>query len=137
MLLLEFDSFGYFCIPTVNKDLNKRIKFDSGKYPFGEISFGKLSFKEMSVRGIVRLGNCPSKKCLWGTVRRGKVRPGSVRRGTFLEPLTGINKFEYKTKQLFKKHDKLFENFNDSPLIFNIVVLTKFNRKKPHQKLKE
>ena len=74
---MGFNSFGYFRIPTVNKDLNKQKK--------------RGSF----IRGTVRSGNCaswncPSRiypwgKCLWGTVRRGKFRPGNIRRGTVLE----------------------------------------------------
>ena len=41
----------------------------SGKCSFGEMSLGKLSVGGMSFRGVVRSGNCPSRKCLRGTVR--------------------------------------------------------------------
>ena len=66
IVLLEFISFGYFCIPMVNKDLNKKKKNDSGKChsgncssekcPFGDCPFGELSVEQMSS------GNCPSGK---------------------------------------------------------------------------
>ena len=86
IVLLEFISFGYFCIPMVNKDLNKKKKMIQGNVIRGTV-------RRRNVRsGIVRSGNCPLNKCLRGTVRRGKVRRGNVRRGnvrrgTVLEPL--------------------------------------------------
>ena len=64
-LYIEFISFCYFCIPAVNKGLNK----------WKNVIWGNVRSRKC------HLGNCPSKKCLWGTVHRRKVHRANIRRG--------------------------------------------------------
>ena len=68
--MLEFISFGYFCIPTVNKDL----KCDSGKYDSG--------------------------KYYHGTVRRGKVRRGTFLEPTQLPVNDQLVPFPIRSKKI-------------------------------------
>lgn len=71
--LLEFTGFGYFCIPTINKDLNKKMWF--AEISVLEISFGRnviwktvCLFRELSFWGTA----------LWETVHQETVHWGNV-----------------------------------------------------------
>ena len=54
------------CMPTVNKDLKKERKCDSGKFPFEELFFGELSVGEMSS------ANCPLVKLSIGELSQNQ-----------------------------------------------------------------
>ena len=73
--MLGFISFGYFCIPIVNQDLNKK-KCNSWKCPFGEMSVWRTVFS-----GNCRLGNYPFRKLLFGELSIGELFVGEMSSG--------------------------------------------------------
>ena len=87
-VLLEFISFSYFYIPSLNKDQNKYKKVLCGIFHSGSCLF------EMSVENLSVMG---------------KVRQGNDRRGTVLEPahegrLCKLEKVEVQKQYLEKPH---------------------------------